>query len=47
VYRSGSHPGDGAALVAYRTEDAVWEGCWTYDRDSVAAVLDYLDTTYA
>jgi len=47
VYRPEDRPGGGAALVAYQTEDAVWEGCWTYDRGRVAGVLDYLDSTYA
>ena len=47
AYQPEDRPADGAALVAYRTDDAVWEGCWTYDPDSVAAVLDYLDGAYA
>ena len=36
-----------AALVALETAPRTWEGCWTYDRDSISGVLDYLDSTYA
>jgi hypothetical protein len=46
VYRPGDRPTGGAALIAHQAEDAVWEGCWTYDRGRIAAVLDYLDSTY-
>lgn len=46
VYESAHHPHEAAALVAVETAPHTYEGCWTYDPDCVATILEYLETTY-
>lgn len=47
VYQSVHHPHEAAALIAVETRPYTWEGCWTYDPDRVATILDYLDTSFS
>lgn len=37
--------GADAALVAWEVEDNVWDGAWTFDEETVAAVGNYLRTS--
>jgi len=46
VYQSTHHPHEAAALVAVETTAHTFEGCWTYDPDTVATIREYLETTY-
>lgn len=46
VYESARYPHEAAALVAMQTDANTWEGCWTYDPNKVAGILDHLDRTY-
>ncbi|MFB6182927.1 MAG: DICT sensory domain-containing protein [Haloarculaceae archaeon] len=45
VYTPPRADDDAAALVAYERDAGKWSGFWTYGRDRVAAVDEYVDRT--